>query len=239
MAKKKDIELGTSKEDYIASASRALVNAVPGGSFLGELITFAIPNQRMDRFAEVLKKVMQEVEDLEERLNSPENRDLFEEAGIQSGRAVTDERRLYIANMLKNGLKNSDNSYFEKKKLFSILENLNEVEIILLKQTSLISGQGKFIGNENKDFGVISGMDKYFALMDYKSKNDTFYQKHSEILNNWNYKDSDAFYSSYMSTLERNNLIKSEEGVGITGRPMYTVTPLGELFLSYIEVPEN
>ena len=103
MTKKRNIDLGTSKQDYIASAARALASTVPGGSFLGELITLAIPKQRMDRFAEVLEKVMQDVEDLGERLNDRENRDLFEEAGIQSGRAVTDERKSYIANMLKMG----------------------------------------------------------------------------------------------------------------------------------------
>lgn len=239
MTKKRNIDLGTSKEDYIASAVRALASAastvstVPGGSFLGELITFAIPNQRMDRFAEVLEKVMQDVEDLEERLNNPENRDLFEEAGIQSGRAVTDERKLYIANMLKNGLKNADNAYFEKKKLFSILENLNEIEIILLKLMTFEEELENFKTDNNE----LSNILERKAI---ESRKRTFYQKNSELFQNHIDKHSSTFYQNYMSNLERYGLVKGNVQTTLLGElPIYKITPLGELFLQYIEVPES
>ena len=121
------------------------------------------------------------------------------------------------------------------------MEDLNEVEIILLKLSSLESRKKKSTVNENKEFGVIAGMDKYFAMMDYSSKIDSFYQRHSKILKNRIDKDSYTFYSSYMSNLERHDLIeRSDKASSIWGLiPTYTVTPIGELFLRYIEVPEG
>lgn len=236
MVDKKKYNLGPTKEDFIASASRALAGLVPGGSFLAELITYTIPNQRIDRFAEVLTILLQDFEDIKEdikdRLNNPENRDLFEEAGIQSGRAVTHDRKLYIANMLKNGLRNTGNTYVEKKKLFSLLENLNELEIIYLKLISFESILERY--EQHYD-------DRYkMAIMDVKSRKETFCQKHSELFQNRFGKNGGTFYSSYMLSLEKNGLIERDEEITMLGNiPKYRITVLGELFLQYIEVPED
>jgi hypothetical protein len=65
-------------------------------------------------------------------MRDPENIDLFEDGAIQSARALSDERRQYIANLVANGIAEVDRSHLETKRLLSLLAEIDDAQIIIL-----------------------------------------------------------------------------------------------------------
>ncbi len=63
--------------------------------------------------------------------------DLIEDSFIQVSRALSEERKDYIASLLKNSLTDTDLNYIEYKRLLSILGELNDLEILILKSMNL------------------------------------------------------------------------------------------------------
>ena len=130
--------LDSRPSDYLASLAKGAVGLVPfGGGFLAEAIT-GLPgqlNERLQRFCKAaavhLQKLDQDV--LRSKLADENVTDLSHEAMIQATRALTDERREYIAQLLINGIKAEDVTVIESRKLLGILGQLNDVEIIWLR----------------------------------------------------------------------------------------------------------
>ena len=124
--------------DYVVAAAKAALGAVPfAGSFLAELATSIIPNQRIERVVDFAKR-------LEERLSKADQRfiraqltnenftDLMEESLRQVARSVTQERRTRIAALIGNSLQPEHVSFIESKQLLRILGEINDVELIRL-----------------------------------------------------------------------------------------------------------
>jgi hypothetical protein len=130
--------LATRTPDYVVSAAKAALGAVPfAGSLLSEIAGSIIPNQRIDRivaFAEELESKLSEVDRrlMRAALANENFTDLMEEALRQVARSVSQERRAGIAALLVNGLKPDDMSYVESKHLLRILGEVNDIEIIRL-----------------------------------------------------------------------------------------------------------
>jgi wyosine [tRNA(Phe)-imidazoG37] synthetase (radical SAM superfamily) len=142
MNEKIDTEIN--RRDIIVSASKAVASFIPYvGPFMAEIIGVVIPNQRWDRISEYVRILNEKVVNLEEKINNQESVDLLEDSLLQSARALTRERKEYIASMLKNGLMKEEQTHAEKKKLLSILGELNDIEIIFLKYYSLNLGIGQ------------------------------------------------------------------------------------------------
>lgn len=125
--------------DYVTIAAKGCLGAVPFvGSLLAELAGNVIPNQRIDRitrFARELETRLDQIErtSLETQIATPEGADLLEEAMRQAASSLSDERRGYIASLIKNGLSKSEINCQESKHLLRILGELNDVEIIWLR----------------------------------------------------------------------------------------------------------
>jgi hypothetical protein len=136
--KKRTDMLTTQTPDYVASAAKAALGAVPfAGSLLSEIAGSIIPNQRIDRivaFAEALESKLSEVDRrlMRAALANENFTDLMEEALRQVARSVSQERRARIAAVLVNGLKPDEMSYVESKHLLRILGEVNDIEIIRL-----------------------------------------------------------------------------------------------------------
>lgn len=130
--------LATRTPDYVASAAKAALGAVPfAGSLLSEIAGSIIPNQRIDRFVAFAGELESKLSDVERRLMraalANENfTDLMEEAVRQVARSVSQERRARIAALLVNGLRPDDISYVESKHLLRILGEVNDIELIRL-----------------------------------------------------------------------------------------------------------
>ena len=124
--------------DRVVSASVLVANAVPViGSVVGEAIKHAIPNQRIDRMANMLKILDGQLAGLqkdviEQRMRTEEFQDLLEDGLWQTTRALTDERRAYIASVLKNSIKSDDLAHEQEKTLLALLGQLNDSELITL-----------------------------------------------------------------------------------------------------------
>jgi hypothetical protein len=135
----KDIDLSENKSDDLASILRGAAGTVPWiGSFVAELITTIIPNQRMDRFSEYLKILSKKLSTIEEHVVKTKLQDngfvsLFEESLYSAVRATTQERKEHIASIVKNSITDETADYIRYKYLLSLLSELNDVEVILLQ----------------------------------------------------------------------------------------------------------
>ena len=124
--------------DRVVSASALVASAFPMvGSVVAEAIKLAIPNQRLDRIAQMLTILDGQLQGLsrdfvEQRMRTKEFRDLLEDGLIQSTRALTKERREYIASLLKNSITDEERSHERDKTLLSLLGQLNDSELIIL-----------------------------------------------------------------------------------------------------------
>lgn len=124
--------------DYVASAAKAALGAVPfAGSLLAELAGTVIPNQRIDRivgFAAELEQRLAGIEHVVRAQLSTENfTDLMEEALRQAARSTSDDRRRHIANVIANSLRSDDISFVESKHLLRLLGEINDIEVVWLR----------------------------------------------------------------------------------------------------------
>jgi hypothetical protein len=144
IATDEDIEIKGNKSDVAATFAKGILGAVVPhiGGMLAEVVSTVIPNQKLDRlitFAKVLDDKVKYIEEdmLEVKMKSEEFTDLLEDGLIQASRALSDERRHHIASLLKNSLSKDELAHIEKKKLLSLLNELNDIEIVRLKYHSL------------------------------------------------------------------------------------------------------
>lgn len=131
--------LALNQSDYVASAAKAALGAVPfAGSLLAEIAGTVIPNQRIDRivrFAAELEKRLDSIEQdrLRAHLTNENFTDLTEEALRQAARSTTDERREYIATLVAKSITAGQVSFIEAKHLLRILGEINDIEVIWLR----------------------------------------------------------------------------------------------------------
>ncbi|MCQ4317173.1 hypothetical protein EA797_03955 [Stutzerimonas zhaodongensis] len=133
--------------DIAAILGKGLVGAIPFvGPLAAEIVGAIIPNQRIDRIESLLKLLESKIAEdekskVEEKIVTPESVDLIEDGFLQAARALSEERKDYIASLLKNSLTNDRLEYIENKRLLSILGQLNDLEIIILKSYTLHHGE--------------------------------------------------------------------------------------------------
>lgn len=129
--------------DTAIAVARGAVSYVPYvGPILAELFGTIIPNQRIDRvstFAQMLNAKVEHIDQdlLEQKMRTEEFADLFEDGAFQAARALTDERKEYIASLLKNSLTGEDLDHLQEKQLLSLLGEINDAELIILRSYGL------------------------------------------------------------------------------------------------------
>jgi len=125
--------------DYFVSLAKAGLGAVPvAGSLLAELAGTVIPNQRIDRLVDFARKLEGRIGTLDRatlrtKLTDENFTDLLEETARHAARAVTDERREYLASLLSSGITDDRISFIETKHLLRILGEINDIEVIWLR----------------------------------------------------------------------------------------------------------
>lgn len=165
-------------------------------------------------------------------LNNDDFIDLIEEGFVQAARAITDERRQYIANIVSNGITDETLQLNESKQLLKILSELNDIEIIWLRfyLVPTIGGDEEF---RDKHKNILQPIHTYIG-----SDNETTTKA--------------AIQNSYKEHLERLELInhriridnttKMPEFDNFTGKPIKSwsrITTLGRLLLNQIGVIED
>ena len=227
------IDLNNKTADFVILAVKGALGAIPFvGSLLAELAGTVIPNQREDRivrFAQLLEERIIKLEQdyVRSQLNNEYFCDLFEEGVRQASRSLSDERRIYIANLITNSLEQPDIEYIESKHLMRMLNELNDIEIIWLR------------------FYINPGM----------SGDDEFRNAHKELLtpirathsSPKNAIDKEALQDSYKDHLTQLGLLRPQYKVdNMTKLPKFNshtgnqelngheITPLGRLLLKQI-----
>lgn len=127
------------KNDLAVSLSKGVLGAIPiVGPMMAEVIGHVIPNQRIDRLEQFLKILEEKVKDvdskrLHERFNQEEFVDLLEDGMLRASRALSEERKRYIASIVENGIKEERFESIQKKLILNLLSELNDVEIVMLQ----------------------------------------------------------------------------------------------------------
>jgi hypothetical protein len=216
-------DLDENSKDAAVAIAKGLSGIAPGiGSTLAEMVGFTIPGQRVDRVVGFVRKLATKVENHEEmiqKMRTPEGADLVEEAMIQASRAFTDERREYIANLLKNSLTKDEIAHDQKKKLFNLLSQLTDSEIINLKFISLNIGKEDGHPFKEKHKDIVLPPEKDF-LMNQEGVNKA------------------SFFYNSINTLDILGLVE-KEGAKLSKRIPKVVTFMGNLLLEYIEVHDG
>ncbi len=125
--------------DYAAIAAKAGLGFVPIlGPIIAEVVGNLIPHQRMDRIAELLKILEQKLKEIDaqvlrQKMTSPENMDLLEDAFLLAARAHTKKRRERIANLTATSFKADPVDYARSKMLMRLLGELTDDEVIVLR----------------------------------------------------------------------------------------------------------
>jgi flagellar biosynthesis regulator FlbT len=152
-----EANLATRRSDMASAFFKSIAGAAPlVGPFLSEAIGALIPNQKLDRliaFAKVLNDRIKYLEDdtVQLKMKTEEFTDLLEDGLTQAAKAMTDERRSYIASLLTNSITNEQLSHVEEKKLLSLLGELNDAEILMLKSYSLRSDKRREFAQLHQD----------------------------------------------------------------------------------------
>ncbi len=231
MTKKEQID--NNRQDLIAAIGKSIVGAIPfAGPLLTEIIGAVIPNQRVDRLTKYIKtledKISQIPKDTIENLKENEHFiDLVEEGFVQASRAITDERRNYIASILANGITDDSIAIEESKSLLKILQELNDVEIIWLRfyQVSTINGDEEFRKqHENVLTPIRAYMEADKETLQKAALQDN-YKKHLERL---------GLIKNHIRTDSKTNMPEFDR---FTGQPKVSysdITQLGKMLLEQI-----
>lgn len=125
-------------EDVSTKIGRIVASAPGGIPVVGPIIQSAIleviPNIRLQRIENYLRHLQSQIDDLqlESALCSKVGLDLFEEGIWQSARALTDERKSYIANLVCGGLSGADTKVHKVRHYLRLLNQLDDRQIVLL-----------------------------------------------------------------------------------------------------------
>lgn len=217
-------ELNNNKNDYAATILSATLGVVPVvGSFLSELVTQVIPNQRMDRVVNFIKGIAVELEnqkiEIEELKKKIDN-------NYQYGAYLTrcfsnvanemyEEKIEYYRNLCVSGLKGDEKNLIHCERLMHILCDLDFFEIQYLRyfyeprlaRTEMMNDVIEKLGFDRLYPSYTIGMDEN------RTREETYKQL---TLNN----------------LEKNGLLDCE--VDSRYRKKYKITRLGKLILKEI-----
>lgn len=196
LIEKKIESLENNSTDKIASVFRSLVGFIPNfGSLASELISWLIPNQRIDRVCEFIKQLSRQVSKLEDsqklwikKLKTDKNNLLlFELSARYSMETNSNIKHHCYAEFIFNAIENKKLEDSRNEKLLRTLSELTEEEIILLISFS-----------QPKVLGYTSEFDeKYEEIIMPKSRADHIPE--NDIHN--------AFRDEYILTLDQKGLI--------------------------------
>jgi hypothetical protein len=130
--------LGANVSDRVASILRGIAGAVPvAGGALAEIITEIVPNQRMIRIEQYLVYLAEEIAALNiknaaARMKKPENIDLIEEGAYQAIRALTDERKRYLARAVAQGIGAEERDKLNEKRVLALIGGFDDGDLLLL-----------------------------------------------------------------------------------------------------------
>lgn len=227
------------RNEIISVLAKGSLGAIPFvGPLAAEIVGSIIPNRRLERIENLLQVLASKIEEpdregIAERLKSEESVDLMEDAFIAASRALSVERIDYIASLLKNGLTDKQLEHLDYKRLMSLLSELNDIEILILKSKSMHQGDREFSEFWTKHERVLIPPPATFdATQDEIDKN-TVFQSHKTHLKNL------GLIQPRYKKLKKGELPEFDEKTGMIKAQSDEITPLGRLLLVSIDQLER
>jgi len=227
--------MSTKGNDIATIIGKGLVGAIPFvGPLAAEIVGAVIPNQRIDRIESLLKILESKITDedkskIKERIAKPESVDLIEDGFIQASRALSEERKEYIASLLKNSLTDEDLKHIEYKRLLSILGELNDLEVLILKSQTMYRRQSEDNEFWEKHEETLSAPGAHLGSSQEEIDEHTIYQTHKAHL------ASLGLLKIKFKKPKRGELPEFDEKTGMIKAQGYDITSLGRLLLRSID----
>lgn len=161
-------DLENKLNDKVISAVKSFAGMVPYvGTGLGEILSYVIPNQRMDRVVKYLRAINEKVEELTDDIKNNKEKITLIETGLKSSANSTfDEKCKWIANIVIQGLTNNIEISIADN-IINIVSELNYEQIIMLYYHVVYYGKhweekSKFTNKfkELLDFGKLLSSDR-------------------------------------------------------------------------------
>ena len=227
--------LKTQRSDFVISAIKAGLGVIPfAGSLLAEVVGTVIPNQRIDRivkFAEELEKRLLKLDEafVRNQFTNENFTDLVEEGIRQAARSLTDERRQYIASIITNGLSSEVIEFFESKHILKILDEINDIEVIILRShlVETINGDVEF-RERHKD--IIYPKPTYLGSSQEVINKNTLHTSYNEHLTSLGLLQQKYEVDTRTDELVIDTLSRAPKVDG------YQITSMGRLLLAHIDL---
>lgn len=227
--------MSTKGTDIATILGKGLVGAIPFvGPLAAEIVGAIIPNQRIDRIESLLKLLEAKISDedqenVKERIMSPESVDLIEDGFIQASRALSEERKDYIASLLKNSLTNDELNHIEQKRLLSILGELNDLEVIILKSHTMYRGIEEHNEFWEKHEDTLQTPIAFLGSSQEEVDKHTLFETHRAHLVNI------GLLRQKFKKPKKGEFPGFDEKTGMIKAQGYEITPLGRLLLRSID----
>jgi len=229
--------LGLKKIDVSVSLAKGVLGVLPiVGPMVTEVISLTIPNQRIDRIEDFLRKLEDKVQKIEERrirevFGLPGFIDVFEESIYQASRALTEERRECIASLVKNTIAEEKIEFIQHKQLLSILGELNDIEILLLKYYALNGKEEDEFWDKHKNVLLPPPADSVTSQeeLDKHTIHQTYKQHLSRL----------GLMRQRFKVPRKDELPEFDEETGMIKGQGYSVTELGWLLLRTVDLEKK
>lgn len=228
--------MNSKKLDIATACVKGALGYIPFvGPLVAEVVGTVIPNQRLDRIESILRLLESKIlendkEKVKQRIVAPEYVDLMEDGFWQAARALSEERKDYIASLLKNGLTDDELKYVEYKRLMSILGELNDIEILILKSKSMERGTREYKDflETNKRLLVLPLLTVAESTQEKRDK-ETIHKTHELHLINL------GLLKARFRTRRSGTLPDFDQETGMIKAEGYSITMLGRLLLRSID----
>jgi hypothetical protein len=128
--------LGAGGGDRTAAVIRSVISNIPFvGAALAEIITELVPNQRIERVEKYLVYLGEEIAARridETAMKTPANIDLIEDGAYQAVRALTDERKRFLARAVAQGIQAEEKDKLNEKRVLALIRDLDDGDLLLL-----------------------------------------------------------------------------------------------------------
>jgi hypothetical protein len=226
-------ELKQNKIDVLASAAKSIVGIAPFvGPLLAEIVDNVIPNQKIDRLTKFVVELEErfshfEKDFIRDQIKDENFTDLLEEGLRQASKAISDDRKRYIASIIENGLKQDEINYNEAKYLMQLLEELNDIEIIWLRYflVNTIGGDEEF---REKHKAILDRVVVYIGADQATIDKGAIQNSYKEHLIRLKLIQPNYSFDNKTGQPEYDNITKTQK------ISYYSITSLGKLVLRYI-----
>jgi hypothetical protein len=231
--------MNTQRSDIVAMLGKGIIGTVPFiGPLAAEIIGAVIPNQRIDRIESLLRLLEAKIGDeykekVKEQISKSESVDLIEDAFIQASRALSEERKEYIASLLKNSLTDEALRQIEYKRLLLVLGEINDLEVLFLKSYSLRQGDSAYCAFWEKHEKVLTPPTAHLGSSQEEIDRYTVYKSHKDHLVRL------GLLNSRYSKPRNGEIPEFDEKTGMIKSNGFEITSLGRLLLRSIDQQES